>query len=118
MRGRKKIGDTSERVVRAQICLKPSQIEWLKQQGGISATISKLIDSQDDKKIKPCWCNCELCGSSEIEFSDNLKKVSSMPDLLKSLTEIINRYIHYGCLTPIPYEMIERGKNAIIRTYR
>jgi hypothetical protein len=44
MRGRKKLGDTSERVVRAQICLKPSQLEWLKQQGGISSTISKLID--------------------------------------------------------------------------
>lgn len=46
MRGRKKLGDTSERVIRAQICLKPSQIEWLKQQGGISATISKLIDER------------------------------------------------------------------------
>lgn len=46
MRGRKKLGDTSERVIRAQICLKPSQIEWLKQQGGISATISKLISER------------------------------------------------------------------------
>ena len=43
MRGRKKLGDTSERVVRAQICLKPSQLEWLKQQGGISEVISRLI---------------------------------------------------------------------------
>ena len=46
MRGRKKLGDTSERVIRAQICLKPSQIEWLKQQGGISETISKLINEK------------------------------------------------------------------------
>ena len=46
MRGRKKLGDTSERVMRVQICLKPSQIEWLKQQGGISVTISKLISEK------------------------------------------------------------------------
>jgi len=43
MAGRKKIGDNSERVVRINITLKPSQIEWLKQQGGISSTINKLV---------------------------------------------------------------------------
>jgi len=44
MAGRKKIGDNSERVVRINITLKPSQIEWLKTQGNISSTIAKLID--------------------------------------------------------------------------
>ena len=43
MKGRKKLGDKSERVVRINITLKPSQIEWLKTQGGISSTISKLV---------------------------------------------------------------------------
>ena len=46
MAGRKKLNDNSERVVRINITLKPSQIEWLKQQGGISATISKLISER------------------------------------------------------------------------
>ncbi len=51
MKGRKKLGDTSERVVRAQICLKPSQLEWLKQQGGISSTISKLVTEKINMNI-------------------------------------------------------------------
>ena len=46
MAGRKKLNDNSERVVRINITLKPLQIEWLKQQGGISATISKLISER------------------------------------------------------------------------
>jgi hypothetical protein len=45
MKGRKKLGDTSERVTRINITLKPSQIEWLKTQGNISSTIAKLIDA-------------------------------------------------------------------------
>jgi hypothetical protein len=45
MKGRKKLGDTSERVTRINITLKPSQIEWLKTQGNISPTIAKLIDA-------------------------------------------------------------------------
>jgi hypothetical protein len=45
MAGRKKIGDTSERVKRINITLKPSQIKWLKSQGNISSTIAKLIEA-------------------------------------------------------------------------
>jgi hypothetical protein len=44
--GRKKLDDESERVTRLTITLKPSQIQWLKQQGGISQTIAKLIDEK------------------------------------------------------------------------
>ena len=54
MRGRKKLGDTSERVMRVQICLKPSQIEWLKQQGGVSETISKMTDKVKGSSLEEC----------------------------------------------------------------
>lgn len=43
MAGRKK-SDKTERKKTVTIMLQPSQIEWLKKQGGVSATISKLID--------------------------------------------------------------------------
>ena len=46
MAGRKKQSDTSERKVRRNITIKPSQLEWLKKQGGISATISKWIEEK------------------------------------------------------------------------
>jgi hypothetical protein len=47
--GRKKLDDTSERITRVNITLKPSQIEWLKKQGGISQTIQQLIDEKQNK---------------------------------------------------------------------
>lgn len=43
---RRKKDDTSEHSKPLGITLKPSQIEWLKKQGGVSATISKLINEK------------------------------------------------------------------------
>jgi hypothetical protein len=54
MAGRKKTGDTSERVTRINITLKPSQIEWLKSQGGVSETISKMTDKVKGSSIEEC----------------------------------------------------------------
>jgi hypothetical protein len=54
MAGRKKIGDNSERVVRINITLKPSQIEWLKQQGGISEVISKMTNKAKGSSLEEC----------------------------------------------------------------
>ena len=42
----KKLSDTSERVVRATITIKPSMLKWLKKQGGISQIISGLIEDK------------------------------------------------------------------------
>ena len=50
MAGRKKLNDNSERVVRVNITIKPSQIEWLNQHGGISASISKIWAKFDSSK--------------------------------------------------------------------